>query len=124
MADRPENFKPNDAIGFKHLLPLSEIIAAVLGVDSPSVQRVWSIYNPLVEKFTDEYTVLIDVSKEDPSRVAGEETAEAVVRVQEGRAHVVPGYDGVYGQLILKEQAFGRIFPRRVQQLNLTDFTL
>jgi uncharacterized protein (TIGR00375 family) len=124
LADRPENFKPDDAIGFKHLLPLSEIIAAVLGVDSPSVQKVWSIYNPLVEKFTDEYTVLIDVSKEDLSRVAGEEIAEAVVRVREGRAHVVPGYDGVYGQLILKEQAFGRIFPRRVQQLNLTDFTL
>jgi uncharacterized protein (TIGR00375 family) len=124
LADRPENFKPDDAIGFKHLLPLSEIIAAVLGVDSPSVQKVWSIYNPLVEKFTDEYTVLIDVSKEDLSHVAGEEIAEAVVRVREGRAHVVPGYDGVYGQLILKEQAFGRIFPRRVQQLNLTDFTL
>jgi uncharacterized protein (TIGR00375 family) len=124
LADRPENFKPDDAIGFKHLLPLSEIIAAVLGVGSPSVQKVWSIYNPLVEKFTDEYTVLIDVSKDDLSRVAGEEIAEAVVRVREGRAHVVPGYDGVYGQLILKEQAFGRIFPRRVQQLNLTDFTL
>jgi len=124
LADRPENFKPDDAIGFKHLLPLSEIIAAVLGVDSPSVQKVWSIYNPLVEKFTDEYTVLIDVSKDDLSCVAGEEIAEAVVRVREGRAHVVPGYDGVYGQLILKEQAFGRIFPRRVQQLNLTDFTL
>jgi PHP family Zn ribbon phosphoesterase len=43
-----------------HLLPLSEIIATVLGVDSPSTQQVWNIYNKLVEKFGDEYTVLID----------------------------------------------------------------
>jgi uncharacterized protein (TIGR00375 family) len=124
LADRDVNFKPDDAIGFVRLLPLSEIIATVLGVDSPSVQKVWSIYNLLVEKFADEYTVLIDVSKDDLSGVAGEEIADAVIRVREGRAHVVPGYDGVYGQLILKEQAFGKIFPRRVQQLNLTDFTL
>jgi uncharacterized protein (TIGR00375 family) len=124
LADRPQNFKPACAIGFKRLLPLSEIIAAVLGVDSPSVQRVWNIYNPLVQKFVDEYAVLLDVPKDDLSRVAGEEIAEAVIRVREGRAHVVPGYDGVYGQLVLKEEALGKIFTRRVQQLNLMDFSL
>ena len=60
LADRPVNFKREDAPGFLRLLPLSEIIAAVLGTDSPSTQAVWRNYNLLVEKFGDEYTVLID----------------------------------------------------------------
>jgi uncharacterized protein (TIGR00375 family) len=124
LADRPAGFRPENAIGFMHLLPLSEIIATVLGVDSPSIQKVWSIYNPLVEKFGDEYTVLIDASKDALSAVAGEETADAIVRVRLGKAKVVPGYDGVYGQLVLKEQVVENAFPKRVQQLNLTDFTL
>jgi PHP family Zn ribbon phosphoesterase len=108
-----------------HLLPLSEIIATVLRTDSPYAQKVWNIYNPLVQKFGDEYAVLIDASKEELTVVAGREVADAVVRVREGKAKVVPGYDGVYGQLIFSnESQTEQVVRRRVQQLNLTDFTL
>jgi uncharacterized protein (TIGR00375 family) len=125
LADRPEGFQPESTIGFMRLLPLSEIIATVLATDSPYAQKVWNIYNPLVEKFSDEYKVLIDASKDELSAVAGGEVAEAVVRVREGKAKVVPGYDGVYGQLILSNELHSeQTVPRRVQQLNLTDFTL
>lgn len=125
LADRPEGFEPDNAIGFMRLLPLSEIIATVLDTDSPYAQKVWDVYNPLVEKFGDEYKVLIDASKEELSAVAGEEVADAVVKVRRGKARVVPGYDGVYGQLILSNGSQTEtIVPRRVQQLNLTDFTL
>ena len=122
LADRPPGFKPEGAIAFMHLLPLSEIVATVLGTDSPSTQKVWSIYNMLVEKFGSEYAVLIDVPRGELSAVAGEEVAEAIIRVRENRAEVVPGYDGVYGRLVLfKERSSGRDV-RRVQQLSLTDF--
>ncbi len=47
LADRPANFKREDAPGFLRLLPLSEIIAAVLGTDSPSTQAVWRNYSSL-----------------------------------------------------------------------------
>jgi DNA helicase-2/ATP-dependent DNA helicase PcrA len=125
LADRPEGFEHDNAIGFMRLLPLSEIIATVLDTDSPYAQKVWDVYNPLVEKFGDEYKVLIDASKEELSAVAGEEVADAVVKVRRGKARVVPGYDGVYGQLILSNGSQTEtIAPRRVQQLNLTDFTL
>ena len=123
LADRPAGFKPRGAVGFVHLLPLSEIIAAVLGVDSPSTQQVWSIYNLLVEKFGDEYGVLIDASKEALSTVVDEKIAEAIIRVREGRIKVVPGYDGVYGQLVIFDEQFKeKTLSQRVQQLNLTDF--
>ena len=123
LADRPAGFKPENAIGFLRLLPLSEIIVAVLGVGSPSTRKVWNIYNQLVEKFGNEYTVLIDTSKDKLSKVVDEKIAEAIVRVRKGQVRVIPGYDGVYGKLIISNENFTeKPIPERVQQLNLTDF--
>lgn len=123
LADRQTQFRPKGAVDFVHLLPLSEIVAKVLGVDSPSTQQVWSIYNLLVGKFGSEYSVLIDSSKEALSAVVDERIAEAIIRVREGRAKVVPGYDGVYGRLmIFDEPSAENTLGQRVQQLNLTDF--
>jgi len=123
LADRPANFRPNNALGFMLLLPLSEIIAAVLGVNSPSTQAVWKIYNLLVGKFGDEYTVLIDASKDALTEVVDAPIADAVLRVRTGSVSVVPGYDGVYGKLVLGVGGSAEK-PRkeRVQQLNLADF--
>ena len=122
LADRPEGFEPDNAIGFVRLLPLSEIIATVLGVDSPSTQQVWRIYNSLIEKFGDEYSVLLDASREALSKTVDEAVAEAIIRVREGLVTMVPGYDGVYGRLVIfGEQSEKPTLPK-VQQLNLTDF--
>jgi len=123
LADRSLGFRPRGAVDFMHLLPLSEIIATVLGVDSPSTQQVWSVYNRLVEKFGDEYSVLIDASEEALSTIVDEKIAEAITRVRKGRVKVVPGYDGVYGQIVIFDEHFeGKTASQRVQQLNLTDF--
>ena len=103
LADRPVGFKPKGAIGFMHLLPLSEIIATVIGVSNPSVQGVWSIYNNLTEYFKDEYTVLIDASQEAMAKIVEPRIAEAIVNVRKGKIHVIPGYDGVYGQPVFSE---------------------
>jgi len=125
LADRPVNFKPEKAIGYMHLLPLSEIIATVLGVNYPGTQKVWDIYNQLVTKFGDEYTVLIDASKEEMSRIVDSRIAEAIVRVREGKVKVIPGYDGVYGQLVLLEEREGKkekVEPEKPKQRSLADF--
>ena len=123
LADRPAGFKPENAIGFKRLLPLSEIITTVLGAGSPYTKKVWSIYNQLVEKFGNEYAVLMDASGDALSKLVDEEIAEAIVRVKEGRIRVIPGYAGVYGKLVISEEGLvENPFPGRVQQMNLTDF--
>ena len=123
LADRPAGFSSGNAPGFVRLLPLSEIIATVLNVDSPSTQTVWKIYNLLIGKFGDEYTVLIDASKDALNEVVEASIADAVLKVRAGSVNVVPGYDGVYGKLILGE-AVSAEKPRRgrVQQLNLAEF--
>ena len=123
LADRPLNFKPANTVGFKRLLPLSEILSTVLHVDSPSSQKVWNIYNSLIEKFGNEYTVLMDASREMLGAVAGEKIAEAIVNIREGNVRVTPGYDGVYGQIVVSDDASaGDAAPQRVQQMNISDF--
>ncbi len=120
LADRPANFKPENAIGYIRLLPLSEIIATVLGIDSPSSQQVWNIYHKLIEKFGSEYNVLLDATKEALCDVVDERIAEAIIRVREGRIRVVPGYDGVYGRPIFFEESSRN--SRKVKQSSISDF--
>lgn len=123
LADRPAGFRPGNAIGFVHLLPLSEIIATVLNVNSPSAHKVWDTYSLLIDKFGDEYTVLIDASKDALTKIVDEKIADTIVRVRTGSVKVIPGYDGVYGKLLLNsDNAPEKPFRGRVRQLNLADF--
>ena len=123
LADRPASFKPSNVPGFMRLLPLSEIIATVLNSSSPSTQAVWEIYNLLIAKFGDEYTVLIHASKDALNAVVDAQVADAILRVRAGTVSVVPGYDGVYGKLMLGETASAEKLRRgSVQQMNLADF--
>ncbi len=123
LADRPAGFKPQNTIGYMHLLPLSEIIATVLGVSSPALQNVWDVYNTLIAKFGNEYTVLIDAPLDELSKIVEPRIAEAIVRVREDKAQVIPGYDGVYGQLkLFGEEETEKTRVSKVPQRSLTEW--
>jgi len=51
--------------------------------------------------------------------------AQAIIKVREGNAKVTPGYDGVYGQLVLGIEApFAQPKPaqRTIKQTNMADY--
>jgi PHP family Zn ribbon phosphoesterase len=85
------------------LLPLSEIIAVVIGEVNPGSTKVWDKYNLLVGKFRSEYSVMLDVPEDQLLPVAGPEISSAILRVRNDNVFVEPGYDGVYGKLDLKK---------------------
>ena len=119
LADRPDGRKPLNAINFIHLLPLSEIIATTIGSESPSSPRVWHLYNMLIERFQDEYSVLLDASREEIAQVADDRIADTIIRVREGKVKVTPGYDGVYGRIDLLAKEETKKLDKRV---GLEDF--
>jgi uncharacterized protein (TIGR00375 family) len=128
LADRPADFKRAGVPGFLRLLPLSEIIATVLCTDSPSTQAVWKYYNLLTEKFGNEYNVLIDAPLEEMVQVVDAPIAQTIVRVRDGTVKVTPGYDGVYGQLVLgtgsppQVKLKPKLIQPIVRQKSMTDF--
>jgi uncharacterized protein (TIGR00375 family) len=98
LADRPEGFVPENAIPFKSLIPLEEIIADALGQSVGNVE-VEKEYKNLIEKFGNEFDVLLNASRSDLEAVTLPEIAEGIIRAREGKVFIEPGYDGVYGKI-------------------------
>lgn len=118
LADRPSGYKPPNAPGYIHLLPLSEIISTVIGASSPNRRRVWKIYNALISRFGNEYSVLLDASFKEMAEVSDPEIAKAITQVRDSQIVVIPGYDGVYGRLV-----FGQAHEKGKDTVNNRKFT-
>ncbi|MFC1800829.1 endonuclease Q family protein [Nanoarchaeota archaeon] len=124
LADRPEGFMPKDAIPFRSLIPLSEIISKILG-KGIATKTVWTEYNKLLEKFGSEMNILVDAEYNKLVRITDEKIASAIVNIREGKLEIKAGYDGEYGVPIFsKEQKVKKgveIKPRQLQT-DLSDF--
>ena len=96
LADRPEGFIPSNAIPFKHLIPLDEIIADAKGIGKASV-AVEREYRSAIAKFGTEFEILLRASKADLLKNLPPRAAEGVLRVREGRVNIKAGFDGEYG---------------------------
>lgn len=105
LADREEGFMPGNAKPFKSIIPLSELIAAV--IKSPvASKKVWGVFNALIAGYGNEFDVLLNAEPESLSKVADEKIIDAVIRNRNMQLRVRPGYDGVYGVPMLDEADF------------------
>lgn len=116
LADRPEGYQPDNAIPFKSLVPLDEIIAEAKGVAKTSV-AVEKEYRSLIAKFGTEFDILLRAPEADLRRGLPLRVADGVVRMRQGKVNVKAGYDGEYGVVsVLAEEGQSK---KSEQQLSL-----
>jgi len=96
LADRKAGFLPPQAIPFKSLVPLKEIIAEALNVQSKT-KGVEEVYQKLIKDFSNELNVLLEEPLEKLNGSVFPKVVEGIKRVREGKLIINPGYDGEYG---------------------------
>ncbi|MEE9614772.1 MAG: endonuclease Q family protein [Thermodesulfobacteriota bacterium] len=98
LADRPEGFVPENAVPSRHMVPLQEIIAEVLGrgVNTKGVEKE---YKRIIDSGGSEFRVLLDMEEEELKKIAPPRVAEAIVKVRRGELSISPGFDGEFGKV-------------------------
>jgi len=98
LADRESGFTPENAIPYKSLVPLEEVIGAALNGGSGTA-TVAKEYDKLIAAFRSEFDVLLNAPIEEIANVSSGRLAEGLKRVRDGELEVLPGYDGVFGKI-------------------------
>lgn len=107
--EEARNYGERNRPPFKKIVPLPEIIENALGVKSQT-RKAREQYDRIILEFGSEYACLMDVSVDDLLTVTIPEIAEGIARVRDGRIHVSPGYDGVYGTAHIFEDKDRAVF--------------
>lgn len=97
LGSRKYGEQPKNAVPFRSIIPLEEIIAETLGVGVGS-KKVLAMYEQMVA-YKPEFELLLETSQQDLARVSSEQIAESVMRVRRGQVHIAGGYDGVFGKI-------------------------
>lgn len=96
LADREEGYQPNDRPPFKSIVPLQEIISDAFGV-GPNSKKVQTEYEKIIAHVAPEFEVLLHSKAGDIAKHAEPEVVEGIMRVRDGKMHILPGYDGEFG---------------------------
>lgn len=103
LADRPAGFIPKHAIPFAKMVPLAELLAA-LHKTTPESKTVFTRINSAIGLLGSELDILLNVPQEKIAKELDEEVADLIMKNRAGNLKVKPGYDGVYGELVLDEK--------------------
>ncbi|GAA3436769.1 UvrD-helicase domain-containing protein [Kutzneria kofuensis] len=101
LADREVGYRPADAVDFRSLIPLPEIMSELLGV-GPKSKKVLSEIATLTAAHGPELAILDDVPLDDLS-ASNPLLGEAIGRLRRGEVVREAGYDGEYGVIRLFE---------------------
>ena len=105
LATRKDGVVPDNAIPFRHLIPLKEIIADILGigVNTAGVNRLYT--GIVVDKGIPELDILQNIPASELRQVVPENILTGIMKVRNGTVTITPGYDGEYGKISIAGDA-------------------
>lgn len=119
LSDREVGYVPKDSVPFQHIIPLRTIISKALK-KSETTLGVEDAYQKLIKYFGNEFAIY--EANEDQIRLStSKEISTAIIKSNSGNVTWIPGYDGVFGELILDSKKNNQIVKDR-KQSSLTDF--
>jgi len=107
LADRKKT-EGEGRVDYKRLIQLRTIIADSLGVGSKT-RAVMDIYSKLTTYFGDEFRILLDLPEKDLLASTDEKIARSIIGIRKENVEIRPGYDGVYGQIIIPEEKTDKV---------------
>ena len=116
LAKENKGYKPENSIDFVKVVPLQELISTVYNIKQLNSKKIAGVYNALINKFGDEFKVLLNVQEAELNNVIPEKLTKVILLNRAGKLSISPGYDGVYGKVILKNS------DKISTQKNLEDF--
>lgn len=102
LADRPAGFIPKDAVPFRSLIPLSEILSKLLN-SGIATQKTWKTYYDLVNESRPEIDILLNLPLDELKKITNEKIAEAIINIRNGKIKIQPGFDGEYGYPVFSD---------------------
>jgi len=104
LADRPIDYKPKNRPQFHTLLPLAELITSAIKASAVTAKPVLKIYDELLAKFTSEFQIMLQATEEEIFNAAEPQIAKLILKNRQNKLIVQPGYDGVYGKLLVDSE--------------------
>ncbi len=103
LSDRDEGFVPGNAIPYKNIVPLDEIIGAVQGKEPQSI-AVKKEYLNILENLGSELDILLKIPKKELEVRLSPEISSGIINMREQKVDIEPGYDGVYGKIKIRQE--------------------
>ncbi|MEK6942511.1 MAG: endonuclease Q family protein [Nanoarchaeota archaeon] len=103
LADRKEGFVPKNAVPFRNIISLSEVIAGTIKAPVAS-KKVWEEYYKLTNAFGNEFNILLDADEKEINKITTEKIAGSIMRNRSMKIPFLPGYDGEYGIPVFDEK--------------------
>ncbi len=106
LSDRKKGEKRDSAIPYKSIAPLPEIISKALG-KGEKTKAVEEEYGKIIDGIGDEFSVF-SADEKEIGKYAERKVAEAIRNVVNGKVDVIPGYDGVFGEVEIPGEKEGQ----------------